>query len=286
MKRVAIVGAGPAGKAATRALRQSGVVTTVYDREPEAGGLLRYGYPAERMPDDISRRDTERLRRLGVEFRFERTLGQNLSLDELTRDFHAVLLAIGSNVPRRLGIEGEGLPGVWAAMDFQHWARESQSASLSGPALVIGGGDTAVDAATTALSLGASSATVAYRGVRSGMRAQERETAEAERRGVTIRFQSIITRLDKVGDELQAAIVYRGEEAHAETYESVIIAIGQEINLTLFETLGIDVRPDGTTNLPNVFVAGESLLGANRLANALSDGRRAAGQVIRYLRLL
>lgn len=282
MSKVAIVGAGPAGKTAARIIQKSGTHVTVYEKEDEAGGLLRYGYPAERMPDDISRRDTDRLAVLGVRFIFNRTLGRNLAFDELTADYDAVLLAIGSTVARRLGIDGEDLPGVWTATSFQHAARTSNP-PMTGHVLVIGGGDTAVDTATTALSLGASSATVAYRGSRPGMRAQEREISEAEDRGVKLRFQTIATRIESSGKALLASLVDAEAETHREAYEAIVVAIGQEINTGLFTGLGLNVQPDGRTNLPGVFIAGESLLGPNRLANALTDGRRAAEQVLRYL---
>lgn len=280
--KVAIVGAGPAGKAAARRLSGAGLAVTVFDREAEGGGLLRYGYPDARMPTGTSRRDTARLEALGVDFRFGQELGKDVTLAELETSHDAVLLAIGSTVPRRLGIPGEDLPGVYQARWLLHQARNGQPPKVGPRVLIIGGGDTSVDTATTALELGGTEVAILYRGALVDLRAQEREVAMARGAGVSIEERTTVQRITLAAGRLAVALRKEGASLTAQA-DTVIVAIGQEINQALYDRVGVTVRTDGTTSRPNVFVAGESLYGPKLLAGAILDGRRAADQILAFL---
>ncbi len=275
--RIAVVGAGPTGKGAARVLSEAGQAVVVFDREPEGGGMLRYGYPAERMPDQISQRDTERLRGRGVRFEFGRELGRNLTLDELA-EYDAVLLAVGAVVPRRLGVLGEDLPEVHTALEFLKASRSTRPISPGRRALIVGGGDTSVDAATTALSLDATEAAILYRGLEDAIPAQERELETAHKNGVMIRPHSVVTKIES------GLRVHLASSSPAtvtiEEWDTLIVAIGQAVDSGLFRKLGLTVHPDGTTDRPKIFVAGESRYGAGRLASAVKDAQRAGSRIL------
>lgn len=277
MKRVAIVGAGPAGTAAARELQTAGIQVTIFEREAEGGGLLRFGYPVFRMPTAVSVRTTERLQELGVEYRFGSTLGKDISPAELERDYDAVILALGAPQSKHLGIPGEELPGVWPALRFLHEARSQESFPVSGEVIVIGGGDTAVDSATTALFQGADTATIIHHRPEGTLAAQEREVTAALAKGVRFMYNQIAERFEQA-DRLRAVYATpEGEVTH--DADLIIVAIGQFRPTDWLRDLGIIVHDDGTTSHPTMFVAGDSHYGANMLADAIKDGRAIAERV-------
>jgi NADPH-dependent glutamate synthase beta subunit-like oxidoreductase len=277
--RIAIVGGGPAGRAAARRLAEADVPVTLYDKEPEAGGLMRFGYPEFRMPTAAPRRDAAALKRLGVKFKFEQELGKTITLDRLTGQYDSVLLATGAPKPKRLGVPDEDLPGVYRTLDFLHAARVNQPLPIGRRVLVIGGGDTAMDAANTSRRLGSPDVTVMYRGSRAKLRALPHEIKRAESEGVKFKFNLAPQRIEQIGKSLKVEAT-DGSMVEADT---VIIAIGQETDTPFLKSLGLTVKPDGSTNHPKVFVAGGTLYGSNRLAKAILDGRRAADNLLKNL---
>lgn len=281
-KKVAIVGGGPSGKSAARELVKSGVAVTVFDREGASGGLMRYGYPSFRMPTAVSERDQANLAKSGVVFKSGQVLGESLFLDDLTRDFAAVLLAIGAPRPRRLGIPGEDLPRVYTALEFLRAARLDRPFPVGQRIVVIGGGDTAIDAATSALWLGADSAVIAYRGTEAGLKAQPHEVMSAKDKGVSFDFGGRPAAIVETADGL-AVRLDKGSHPVTLVADAVIVAIGQDPDPEIFAEFGLAVHPDGTTDRPGVFVTGGALYGSNRLSNAILSGRRAAAQIIEFL---
>ena len=277
-KKVAIVGGGPSGKSAARELIKSGIAVTIFDREDTSGGLMRYGYPSFRMPTAVSERDQTNLSEAGVVFRTGRALGEDLTLDELSRDFDAVLLAIGAPKSRRLGIPGEDLSGVYHALAFLRAARLGKPFPIGDKVLVIGGGDTAIDAATTALWLGAKSTTMAYHGTESGLKAQPHEVESARGKGVSFDFGGQPTTIVEAGTGLSVTL-QKATRIQKVDCDTVIVAIGQDRDPAVFDMLGITGNHDGTTNRPNVFITGGALYGSNRLSNAILAGRMAANQI-------
>lgn len=278
-RRVAVVGAGPAGRAAARELVTAGAAVTIYDREPQSGGLMRYGYPSFRMPDAISIREAEQLKQLGVTLKLRQELGKDVTLEQLLDGYEAVLLAIGSPVARRLGIPGENLPRVYTALEYLHASREDSPLTTGETVLVIGGGDTAIDAATTAVALGATDVTIAYRGPEAGLKAQPHEITYATERGVHFECNRTPAMFQENAKRLKT-VFQEGGELLA---DAVIIAIGQDRNSAFLASLGLIVRQDGSTDNPRVFVAGDTRYGSNRLAAAILDGRRAAKQILGLL---
>lgn len=296
-KSVAIVGGGPAGKAAAREFRKAGLGVTIFEKEPHSGGLLRYGYPAWRMPDDVSAKDARTLERLGVVIKTGQELGRNLEFRDLERNFGAIVFAVGSATPRQLHIPGENLPGVFEAIHFLHQARE-QLPPVGQRVIVVGAGDTAMDVATTALSLGAGKVEIMYRRSEAEIPAQQREVEIARKAGAEFRYLESPTRIEPEDSRLKVMIQRmklgqpdatgrrRPESTTGEYHEvvdHVIVAIGQEPDAAFFAKYGLRVRADGTTNQPNVFSAGEMHYGADKLARAILDGRQVADMVITHL---
>lgn len=272
VRTVAIVGGGPAGKAAARELVKHGAAVTIFEREAELGGLMRYGYPTYRMATDVTARDALRLRDMGITFRTNWELGQDGTLDELRADFDAVILAVGAPAPIPLGIPGEDLPNVWQAVDLLHDLRSGSTSELGKRVLVIGGGDTAMDAATTSALGGALEVTVAYRGANEGLRALENEVVRAQKAGVMFEYDAVPERITEHGNALQVAF----ENSRTYVADSLIVAIGQ-LPHPLLAKLGIQAQSDRvSTNLPNVYIAGGASYGSDRLAPALASGRAAA----------
>ena len=159
-KKVAIVGAGPAGLTAAHDLRRQGHGVVVFDGEGEPGGMLRWAVPEFRLPGRILERELARLSKMGVDFRCNMLLGRELSVAGLMRDFDAVLIATGCSQPKTIGISGEDSPGVLHALPFLKSNRGGPPPSVGRRVAVIGGGDVAVDCAQTARRRGAAEVVV------------------------------------------------------------------------------------------------------------------------------
>ena len=280
-RRVAIVGGGPAGKMAARELVAAGITVAIFERESELGGLMRYGYPTYRMPTDVTTRDALRLADLGVEFHTNWELGVNGTLSELLAAFDAVILAIGASEPIQLGIPGENLPNVWQALSLLHDLRSGSATELGARVVVIGGGDTAMDAATTSSLGGAESVTIAYRGPAGALRALPNEIERAAQAGVRFAYDKVPQRILEVADSLRVEFA-DGASLEADT---VVVAIGQRVG-RLLSKLKVQPAADGiATNHPGLYLAGGITHGSDRLAPALASGRAAARAALRGLGL-
>ncbi|MBN1834352.1 MAG: FAD-dependent oxidoreductase, partial [Spirochaetales bacterium] len=183
-KRVAVVGAGPAGLSAAYYLVQEGVAVTLFEAEPEAGGMLRYGIPDYRLPQDVLDREIQTILRLGVELTTGVRIGRDVSLEELRRRFDAVILAHGAWKSRGLRVQGEDHPGVIAGIELLHDVAMGKPVALGNRVAVIGGGNTAIDSARTAVRLGAREVNLFYRRTDIEMPASPHEVREAVEEGV------------------------------------------------------------------------------------------------------
>ncbi len=200
-KSVAIVGSGPAGLSAAGDLVQKGHRVRVFEALHELGGVLVYGIPEFRLPKSIVRTEVDNLRRMGVEFETNVVVGKSVTIDELMRDEHydAVFVATGAGLPRFLGIPGEHLNGVYSANEFLtrvNLMRAYQVAEYDAPVydcrdrdvIVVGGGNTAMDAVRTVRRLGARSATLVYRRSEAEMPARAEEVKHAREEGIQFRM--------------------------------------------------------------------------------------------------
>ncbi len=302
-KRVAVVGAGPAGLLAACDLALAGHQVTVFEAEDAPGGLMRGVIPAFRLPLDIVERESAALRHLGVSFRFNSRLGRDITLQKLEESFDAVILAVGLGEDRSLGIEGEDLAGVYHGLDILRAAKRGEGPRLFGHVVVIGGGNSAVDAAQIALRLGADSARLLSLEEECALPAFAEEVSLARDMGVrftcgwgalrihgkdgkvaSISAQRCTGVLDKDG---RFAPTFDTCVLHEIEADAVIIAIGQRGD-ALAQAANIDPRTadplTAGTGRPKVFLAGDCRGRPGSIVEAMASGRRAAESALRLLR--
>ncbi len=308
--RVAIVGAGPSGLTAAYYLAQKGHAVTIFEALPEPGGMIRYGIPDFRLPKEILDEEIAAITRIGVQILTGRALGRDFTLQSLFEEgFHAVYLALGAQQSQRMNVEGEDLDGVLSGIDFLRAVACGQPPAIGRRVAVIGGGNTAMDAARTAIRLGAEKVTVVYRRSRSEMPAMPWEVAEAEEEGIEFLFLAAPVRIvgeDGVVSGIECIRMRLGEPdasgrrqpeplLGSEFFlpvDTVIAAIGQRPDLSCLGECGLETRrgnivvdPDTfQTRVPGVFAGGDCVSGAATAVEAIAAGRQAAMAIDCYLR--
>ncbi|HHY39946.1 MAG TPA: FAD-dependent oxidoreductase [Syntrophaceticus sp.] len=305
-KKVAVVGAGPAGLTAAYFLARAGIRVTVYDAMPEGGGMLRYGIPEYRLPKTVLDQEIELIEKMGVEFIYNSRIGVDISLDYLREGYDAVFLGIGAWESSSIRCKGEDLPEVLGGIDFLREVALHKEVRIGKRVAVIGGGNTAMDAARTALRLGASQVMVLYRRTRNEMPAEEIEIIEAEEEGVEFRFllspieiceenghvTSIRLQKMELGEPdasgRRRPVPIPGAEETVQI-DTVIKAIGQQVNpegitvaLSKWNTIAVDENTLAT-NIPGVFAGGDCVTGPKIAIDAVAQGKKAAESIIAYL---
>ncbi len=310
-ERVAIVGSGPAGLAAAYHLAKKGIKATIFESLPEAGGMLRVGIPAHRLPREILDRDIEVVTNLGVEIKTNTPLGPDLTIDDLfDQGYQSIYLAIGAHQGIGLGIPGEKSQGVRQGVDFLKEANLTGQTAVGRKMAIIGGGNVAIDVARSAVRLGAGEVTIIYRRTRAEMPAWEEEIQAAETEGVDIAYlaapQEILAADGKVvglrcirmelsekdSSGRRRPIPVPGSEYEIEI-DQLIPAIGQRPNLSALEHIaGLEFSKWGTTNVDEityatgregVFAGGDLQTGPWVAIGAIAAGMEAAESIVRYL---
>ncbi len=305
-KTVAIVGGGPAGLAAARDLALAGHAVTIFEREPHGGGLNTYGIVPFRLPVDVALWEVDQIRALGVEIRTGMNVGTDVSVADLRAGFDAIVLAFGFGSVPALGIPGEDAAGVWDALDFIRRAKlDGAVPGLGTRVAVIGGGNTAIDAATASTRLGVPSVTMYYRRGAERMSAYQFEIAFAKSEGVEFRFYRVPSRI-VVRDGRVAGLVLvetaadgsgkplAGTESEVPV-DTVVRAIGQSKFAALLDAFG--VKHDGgivvvddrmRTSDPRIVAAGDCMFRAGAsdamVVEAAQRGKTAAATVDELLR--
>ncbi|MCC6159381.1 MAG: indolepyruvate ferredoxin oxidoreductase subunit alpha [Deltaproteobacteria bacterium] len=304
---VAVVGSGPAGLSCAFDLRVRGYDVTVFEAESVLGGIPGWAVPEFRLPRVVIDRDLEVFHLLGVEFRTGVRIGIDVTLGELKSDgYDAIFLGVGARFGARLGIDGEDLAGVEDGLAFLRRARLGENLAVGRRVAVIGGGNSAIDAARTAVRLGAQSVSVIYRRGRDELPADTHEVAEAVEEGVEFRFQLApmsargtgrVERLTcaktKLGEPdssgRRRAVVMHGQNVDVET-DHVIVAVGQRLDGQVSDLVGVDRRgwiavesENGATSVTGVFAGGDAVSGPRNVVEAIAAGKRAAWGIDRYL---
>ena len=307
-KRVAVVGAGPAGLSAAYYLAQAGTAVTVFESEAQAGGMLRYGIPDYRLPQDTLDREIQTILRLGVELRTGVRLGKDFQLEELRRQYDAVLLAFGAWKGQGLRIQGEDRPGVLIGIDFLREVALGGRPALGDRVAVIGGGNTAIDSARTAARLGVREVNLFYRRTEVEMPAAAAEVHEALEEGVQFYYLVAPLLIQEKGKGLKALrlikmqlgepdssgrrrpVPLEGSDFEVEA-DTVISAIGQSADTRCLEkTAGLlDERgflvcdeATGRTQVPGVFAAGDLATGPDIAIRAIAGGKHAARAILAW----
>jgi NADPH-dependent glutamate synthase beta subunit-like oxidoreductase/Pyruvate/2-oxoacid:ferredoxin oxidoreductase delta subunit len=298
-EKVAVVGAGPAGLSCAYQLARKGYQVTVFEGFPKAGGMLRYGIPTYRLPREVLDAEIQRILDLGVELKCSCIVGKDVPLEQLRKDYQAVFVGIGAQKGIKLKVPGEDAPNVFSGTDFLNAVNRGEPPVIGGKVIVVGGGDTAIDAARVSKRLGAE-VTLLYRRTRSEMPAVKSEIEGALEEGVHIEF--LAAPVEIVQQDGRAAgmrcirmqlgepdssgrprpVPQPGSEFQVEA-SSIIAAISQEPEFTGLETLhsGKDwIKTDewGATPTESVFAGGDGVdLGLVTIA--IAQGRYAADAI-------
>jgi NADPH-dependent glutamate synthase beta subunit-like oxidoreductase len=303
--KAAVVGAGPAGLTAAYSLRAHGLAVTLYDKESAPGGLLRWALPEFRLPQEVLDRELGVLAAMGVKFEANRTLGEDLRLEDLEAKFDAVVLAVGCYGQTRLNIPGENSGEVLSALDFMKKVREKKAPRIGERVVVVGGGNAAVDAAQTASRLGAKKVHLVSLEKREEMPAFPWSVVEAEEEGILVQNGWGPKEFLLQGGKLKSVIfkkcaaVVDGQGGFCPSYDekttmglpadTVILAIGQKIDNrfldpTLLNSAGVQFDPiTFQTKKAKILVAGDLSKGPKSIVEAMAQGKEAAFSVKRLL---
>lgn len=309
--KVAVIGSGPSGLTVAFELAKEGNNVTIFEALPEAGGMLRKCIPEYRLPKKVLASEIQLLKELGVEIKAGIRIGEDLSFEDLMKEgYQAVFVGVGAHKSRGLKVEGENLEGVVHALEFLWNANLGEIKQIGENAVVIGGGNVAVDAARTALELEAGEVTILYRRSREEMPANPWEVKEAEDVGVKIEFLAAPKRILGENGKVSAVectrmqlgepdetgrrkpIPVEGSEFKIKA-NMVILAIGETPDIG-FLPEEIELNENGTvwvnpvtmeTSLKGVFAGGDVVSGPATVIEAIAAGKRAAESIKEYLRV-
>jgi len=310
-EKVAIVGSGPAGLMAGWELAKRGYDVTIFEAESVPGGMLSWGIPEYRLPKDILNSEIEAIKQIGVTIKTKTPIGKDLTIDDLfSRGYKAIFIATGAPVNLKLDIPGEDVEGVIDPIEFLKKYNLQKEAKIGKKVAVVGGGNTAIDAARTAWRLGAD-VTILYRRTRPEMPANKEEIEEALEEGVKIEFLTLpieahsengklkkikcarmtLSDFDKSGRRRPVPI--EGSEFEM-GIDTLIPAIGQQpdlgflngnskLSISKWKTLEIDPETMAT-NVPGIFAGGDVVSGPATVLEAMQAGKTATESIHRYLR--
>ncbi len=319
-KKVAVVGSGPAGLTAAADLAKLGHKVTIFESLHKAGGVLSYGIPEFRLPKEIVRQEVEYIKQLGVELKPNYIIGRIKTLDELCDEFDAVFLGTGAGLPSFMGISGENFNGVYSANEFltrvnlmkAYDPEYDTKVRVGKHVVVVGGGNVAMDAARSALRLGAEEVSIVYRRGEDEMPARREEIEHAKEEGINFRLLTNpvgilgdekfnVTAVECIKMELgepdksgrRSPVPVEGSEFTIPA-DVVVIAIGTSPNPIIFKgSEGLDQNRRGTvvadeetgaTSKCGVFAGGDVVTGAATVISAMGAGKKAAKAIDEYLK--
>lgn len=302
-KHIAVIGAGPSGLTAAYYSALFGHDVTVFERLPEPGGMLRYGIPEYRLPKDQLDREIDTIRNVGVDIRCNQALGTQLRLEELKAEYDAVYLGIGSWRATALQIEGEALPGVWLGIKYLEEHARGRDIKLGDHVVVIGGGNTAIDCARTAIRSGAKKVSLVYRRTQNEMPAEKIEVIEALQEYVEMHFLSAPLGIELSEDGRKQLLIQEMElgepdrsgrrrpvpiegSEYSMPCDTIISAVGQStdtqflyndmpIRLNRWGDIDINGRSFETSE-SGIFAGGDCVTGPATVVQAVGAGRHAA----------
>ena len=309
-KTVGIIGGGPGGLTAAYYLAQMGHQVTVYEQRPKLGGMLRYGIPDYRLPQEVLERDIEHILTTGINVITDVSIGRDVTMEDIQKSYDAVYISIGAHNDKKIGIEGEDAENVVSAVSLLRRIDEGNAPDFTGKRIcVIGGGNVSMDATRTAKRLGAESVTCVYRRRVDDMTALAEEIEEAMAEGCQILPLQAPARIEKDAEGKVAAlwtvpqiIGPYGKDGRPKPipadvpefrieWDYVIVAIGQAIDARPFEAIGIKtfkgmIQAEDTSSVAdvdNVFAGGDAVSGPATVIRAVAAGKVAAANIDAYL---
>ena len=307
--KVAIVGSGPAGLTAAYDLAQLGYGVTIFEAAPVAGGMLTLGIPEYRLPRDILQAEIQVILDLGIELKTGCRVGTDISMQQIRDDFDSVLLAVGMSHSRPLDVPGEDLNGVLQGIEFLRDMNLGNAPTIGKHVAIIGGGNTAIDAARSVLRMGAEEVTIVYRRTEAEMPAIAEEIEHAHEE--EIKFYTLATPVEFLGDgnsQLTAMRCIRMELGEPDEsgrrrpvpvegsefdlpVDTVIVAIGQTPDLSFVEGI-CEIERDSlvldpatlATGVDGIFASGDVVTGPRSVVEAVAQGHQAALSIDRHLR--
>lgn len=301
-KKIAIIGSGPAGLTCSAFLARYGFNVTIFEKYSKLGGLLRYGIPEFRLPKHILDNAINKILNLGIKVEYGKELGKNLKLCDLEKEFDAVFIAIGANIPWKMGIPGENLCGVYGGNTLLE--KNIHPNYNNKKIAVIGGGNVAMDCARTINKMGAKSVTIIYRRAEEQMPAEKKEIEQAKSEGVEFLFQTNVVKI--LGDSKEEQNVKKIEcvktklvQKEGETRLSpvdiegsnyvidmdyVVMAIGSTVEKDVVESLNLETDKKGyikvnenyQTSKPKIFAGGDLVGTKATIAWAAETGKTVA----------
>ena len=278
-KKVAVIGGGPSGLTAAVFLRKNGYKVTIYEKQKDLGGILKRGIPEFRLPNEIVEKTIEQILALGINVQCEKELGRNLELANLEKEYDAVYLSIGANIPRKMAIEGEELEGVYGGNSLLE--NQNHPDYTNKKVAIIGGGNVAMDCARTIKRMGAEQVVVIYRRSEAEMPAESKEISDAKKEGVEFLFlnnivkilgtnkvekiECIKTELVQKEGETRKSPVNIENSNYILNMDYVVMAVGGEVDKDLIEKCNIStttkkyvqVNENNQTSDEKVFAGGD-----------------------------
>lgn len=302
--RVAVIGSGPAGLTIAGELARKGFAVEIFEMEPEPGGVLMFGIPEYRLPKEVVRNEIKKIEQLGVIFHCNVTIGPDMTVDDIfTQGFDAIFMGTGAGKPKRLPLTGHRLDGIRQAIYFLrrvslynagYLNRDEVPVREGHRVFVVGCGNTAMDAARTALSLGAAEVTVVYHRTIDRMSALRAEYDDAVAEGVKFLWESSITEIHDTEGQLDEIVIDIAGESRTVPADIVIMAVGSApASRIVSTTKGIDVdekgyvitrdTPYGMTTRKGVFAGGDVTGRQATVVHAMQDAQRVAEGIARYI---
>jgi NADH-quinone oxidoreductase subunit F len=307
--KVAIVGSGPGGLTCAHYLALEGYKVTIFESQEIPGGMLAVGIPDFRLPKDVLKYEIDRIKRLGVEIKTNTTVGKDVSLDKLKEEYKAVFIAIGAQKGLKMKIPGEDAEGVIDAIEFLRDINLGRKVKIGDRVMVVGGGNSAIDAARVAKRLGKDTK-ILYRRTRAEMPAIKSEIEEALTESIDIQFLAAPVNVISSNGKLEAIECIRmelgemdqsgrrrpvpveGSEFKVEV-DTLILAISQEPDVSLLSGNGLNISKWNTlevdpetlsTNIKGIFAGGDVVTGPNTVTEAMAHGKTAAQMIDKYIK--
>jgi glutamate synthase (NADPH/NADH) small chain len=303
--RVAVIGSGPAGLTIAGDLSRQGFAVEIFEMESEAGGVLKFGIPEYRLPKEVVKREIKKIENLGVVFHLNTTIGPDKTIDDLFAEgFDAIFMGTGTGKPKRLDILGINHPGVRQAIWFLRRVSLYQSGNLDRSEVVVNNGDkvaiigcgnTAIDAARTALRMGASSVSIIYHRTIENMAALRAEYDDAVKEGINFLWNSSVVNIEGgEGNRLKSVTVKTEDKTYEMPLNFLILAVGSAPAARIVSTTeGIEVdgkgyvltreTPYGMTTRKGVFAGGDVTNRPATVVHAMQDAKLVAEGIAKYI---